>query len=130
MSGVTAPLLSRLIEKHRPTLFIDEYDTICRGDKEMAESLRGQLNSSFNRRSAAVLKLVPMPENGWEVRIFDLAAMCIAGIGVVPDTIEDRSVIIELTRKLRDEKVKATARKGRRRPGRAGAEDRALGARQ
>ena len=107
MSGVTAPLLARLIEKHRPTLFIDEYDAISRSDKEMAEGLRGQLNSSFNRRSAAVLKLVPMPGNGWEEREFSTwAPTCIAGIGVVPDTIEDRSVIIELTRKLRDEKVR------------------------
>jgi putative DNA primase/helicase len=107
MSGVTAPLLARLIEKHRPTLFIDEYDAISHGDKEMAESLRGQLNSSFNRRSAAVLKLVSMPGNGWEEREFSTwAPTCIAGIGAVPDTIEDRSIIIELTRKLRDEKVR------------------------
>jgi hypothetical protein len=43
---------------------------MARGDKEMAESLRGQLNSSFNRRSAIVLKLVSSPGNGWEEREF------------------------------------------------------------
>ena len=48
-SGITAALFPRLIEKHHPTLLIDEYDAQAAGDREMAESLRGQLNSSFNR---------------------------------------------------------------------------------
>jgi hypothetical protein len=106
-SGITAALFPRLVEKHRPTLFIDEFDAMARGDKEMAESLRGQLNSSFNRRSAIVLKLVSGPGNGWEEREFSTwAPTCVAGIGTVPDTVEDRSVIIRLTRKLRDETVR------------------------
>jgi putative DNA primase/helicase len=106
-SGITAALFPRLVEKHRPTLFIDEFDAMARGDKEMAESLRGQLNSSFNRRSAVVLKLVSGPGNGWEEREFSTwAPTCVAGIGTVPDTVEDRSVIIRLARKLRDETVR------------------------
>jgi hypothetical protein len=106
-SGVTAPLFARLIEKHRPTLFIDEFDAMARGDKERVESLRGQLNSSFDKRSAVVLKLVAVPGNGWEERQFSTwAPTCVAGIGTVPDTVEDRSVIIRLTRKLRTETVR------------------------
>ena len=31
-SGITAALFARLIEKHRPTLFIDEYDAMAGGD--------------------------------------------------------------------------------------------------
>jgi putative DNA primase/helicase len=106
-SGITAALFTRLIEKHRPTLFIDEYDAIAKGDREMAEALRGQLNSSFNKRSAVVLKLVPVPNEGWQERQFSTwAPTCIAGIGTVPDTVEDRSIMIRLARKLRGETVR------------------------
>ena len=101
MSGVSAAALARVVEEHRPTVFIDEYDAAARGNRDMAESLRGQLNSSFNRNSAHVLKSVPLPGGGWEVRKFSTwAPTCIAGIGQVPDTVADRSVIIRLARKL------------------------------
>ena len=106
-SGITAALLPRLVEKHRPTLFIDEYDAQAAGDQEMAESLRGQLNSSFNKSSAAVLKLVPLPGGGWDERQFSTwAPTCVAGIGMVPDTVKDRSVVIRLLRKPAGEKVR------------------------
>jgi putative DNA primase/helicase len=112
MSGITAAALARVIEEHRPTILIDEYDAIARGNKEMAESLRGQLNSSFNRSGANVLKSVPLPGGGWEVRQFSTwAATCIAGIGRMSDTVEDRSVIIRLKRKLASETVKRLRRK-------------------
>jgi hypothetical protein len=107
MSGVTAALFPRLIEKHRPTLLIDEFDAMARGDKDMAEMLRGLLNSSFSKRSAVVLKLVPLPGGGHEPRQFSTwAPTCIAGIGTMSDTVEDRSVIIRLMRKLPDEFVR------------------------
>jgi putative DNA primase/helicase len=106
-NGITAALLPRLVEKHRPTLFIDEFDAMAQGDKETAEALRGQLNSSFNRRSAVVLKLVPGRGNGWEERTFSTwAPTCVAGIGTVSDTVEDRSVILRLARKLTAEPVR------------------------
>jgi hypothetical protein len=107
MIDVKAALLPRLIEEHRPTLLIDEYDALANGDGEMAENLRGLLNSSFNRHGAVVLRLVPVPGGGWEGRQFSMwAAACIAGIGKLPDTVEDRSVIIRLVRKLVSERVK------------------------
>jgi hypothetical protein len=106
-SGMTAALFARLVEKHRPTLFIDEFDAIAQGDRETAEALRGQLNSSFNKRSAVVLRLVPVPNEGWQERQFSTwAPTCVAGIGTVPDTVEDRSVLIRLERKLNGEIVK------------------------
>ena len=106
-SGITAALLPRLVEKHRPTLFIDEYDAQAAGDREMAESLRGQLNSSFNKSSAAVLRLVPLPGGGWDERRFSTwAPTCVAGIGMVPDTVKDRSVVVRLLRKPAGEKVR------------------------
>jgi hypothetical protein len=109
MTNVTAALLPRLIEIHHPTLLIDEFDALANSDKEMAEGLRGVLNSSFNRHGAVVLKLVPMPGGGWEARQFSIwSPACIAGIGLknIPDTVRDRSLIVRLARKLTGERVK------------------------
>jgi hypothetical protein len=107
MSGVSAAALARVVEELRPTILIDEYDAAAGGNRDMAESLRGQLNSSFNRNSAHVLKSVPLPGGGWEVRKFSTwAPTCIAGIGRVPDTVADRSVTIRLARKLVAQSVK------------------------
>jgi hypothetical protein len=51
----------------------------------MAESLRGQLNSSFDRGGGYVLQSVPVPGGSWEVRKFSTwAATCVAGIGQFP----------------------------------------------
>jgi putative DNA primase/helicase len=107
MSGVSAAALARLVEEHRPTILIDEFDAAAKGDAEMAESLRGQLNSSFNRSGAYVLKSVPVPGGGWDVRKFSTwAATCVAGIGQVPDTVADRSVVIRLERKIHTQSVR------------------------
>jgi hypothetical protein len=107
MSGVSAAALARLIEEHRPTILIDEFDAIAKSSGEMAESLRGLLNSSFNRSGACVLKTVPLPGGGWEVRKFSTwTPVCVAGIGQVPDTVADRSVVIRLERKLHTQTVK------------------------
>jgi putative DNA primase/helicase len=106
MSGITAAALARVVEKDRPTVFIDEFDAIAKSNREMGESLRGQLNSSFNRSSAHILKSVRLSRGSWEVRLFSTwAPTCIAGIGHAPDTVMDRSIVLNLTRKLVGQKI-------------------------
>jgi Protein of unknown function (DUF3631) len=105
-SSATPAFLARLIEKHRPTVLIDEYDATVTGDQAMAETLRGQLNSSFDRDGAQVGKCVPLPGGGYEEREFSTwAPTWIAGIKKIPETVEDRSVVLRLKRKLPGEKV-------------------------
>jgi putative DNA primase/helicase len=107
MSGMTAAMLPRIIERHHPTLLIDEFDAMMKGDKDMGEVLRGLLNSSFNRASAGVIKLVPTPGGDWQERRFSLwTVACIGGIGKPPDTVEDRAINLRLLRKLVGEKIK------------------------
>jgi hypothetical protein len=107
MSGVSAAALARLIEEHRPAILIDEFDAVAKSSGEMAESLRGLLNSSFNRSGACILKTVPLPGGGWEVRKFSTwTPVCVAGIGQVPDTVVDRSVVLRLERKRHTQTVK------------------------
>jgi Protein of unknown function (DUF3631) len=105
-SSATPAFLARAIEKHRPTVLIDEYDATAAGDQAMSETLRGQLSSSFDRDGAKIGKCVPLPGGGYDEREFSTwAATWIAGIKKIPETVEDRSVVLRLKRKLPGEKV-------------------------
>lgn len=108
-SNIKPAAIFRVIEEARPTLIIDEADTFMREDDE----LRGVLNSGHSRAGAFVIRCVG---DDHEPRQFSTwAAMVIAGIGKLPDTLRDRSVIVELRRKLPDEKVERLDRKARER---------------
>ena len=107
VSGITVSFLERVIEAHRPTLLIDEYDALTSNDPALAEAARAQLNRSAKRRGASVGKNVPLPGGGYEARMFSTwAPTAIAGIGDPPATVRDRAVVIDLKRKLSSEKVK------------------------
>lgn len=96
-------VIYRKIEASRPTLLLDEVDTIFTGGKdENKEGLRALLNAGFNR-SATVPRCV-----GPQHEIKDFPVFCakvIAGIGRLPDTVADRSLPIVLARKTRDQTV-------------------------
>lgn len=97
-AGVTAAALFRVVEAHRPTLLIDEADTFVRD----IEDLRGVLNSGFER-GGAVLRCVG---DDAEPRSFStFAPVCIAGIGRLPGTIEDRAILVPMRRRLPSETV-------------------------
>lgn len=88
--------LFRAIEAHRPTLLIDEADTFL--DKR--EDIRGIIDAGHDR-NAVVMRVV-----GGEARAFSVwSPKVVAGIGRRAGTIEDRSVIIRLRRKLPTEHV-------------------------
>jgi hypothetical protein len=80
-----------------PTLLVDEADTIFGGkNAEANEDLRGLLNAGHQRNRPAIrwdagtrsLETIPT---------FAMAAL--AGIGAMPDTIEDRAVVIRMRRR-------------------------------
>jgi hypothetical protein len=86
-----------------PTLLVDEADTIFGGkNAEANEDLRGLLNAGHQRNRPAIrwdagtrsLETIPT---------FAMAAL--AGIGAMPDTIEDRAVVIRMRRRAPGEKV-------------------------
>ena len=86
-----------------PTLLIDEADTIF-GPKaaDDHEDLRGLLNAGHQRGRPAIR---------WDAgrrqldEIATFALVALAGIGDMPDTIEDRAVIITMRRRAPDEHV-------------------------
>jgi hypothetical protein len=101
-SGASPAALVRIVDKYAPTLFLDEVDTITGGNKEMGEAVRGILDAGFKR--GGVFLKCDGKDN--EVRSFDVfGPKCFAGIGAMADTIESRSIPIEMRRKLRSERV-------------------------
>ena len=105
-ANISAAALVRSIGKDSPpTLLLDEADATfskaLKGD-EKAEHLRGILNAGFGR---------DRPYIRWDITIRDtepcetFAMAVLAGIGDLPDTIEDRAVIITMRRKTSAEPV-------------------------
>ncbi|WP_010597692.1 DUF3631 domain-containing protein [Rickettsiella massiliensis] len=77
---------------------LDEADTFLLDNEEM----RGVINSGHERESAYVIRCVGDKHEA--VRFNTWCPKVIAGIGRLPETIEDRSIVIQLRRKLSNEK--------------------------
>jgi Protein of unknown function (DUF3631) len=107
ISGINAAALLRLIELYAPTVLLDELDTLFKGDRELAEAVRGILNSGFDRAGGVFIKNVPAQDGGWEPRAFSTyGPKVLSGIGEQPATVADRSIPIDMVRKRRDQKVR------------------------
>ena len=90
---VTSSALFRTIEMHAPTLLLDEADTFFGDDDE----LRGVVNGSQRRNSAYVMRCVG--DDHEPRRFVTWCPKAIAGIGGLPDTVLDRSIVAKLTRR-------------------------------
>ena len=106
VSGIKPAALLRIVETCCPTLLLDEIDAAMKGDREMAETLRGIINSGFDRAGARYIMNVPVPGGGYEPRQFSTwAPQLLSGIGALPETVRDRAIEIEMLRKRPEEKV-------------------------
>jgi hypothetical protein len=105
VSNISSAALYRAIEKWHPTLLIDEGDTfVVRDDDE----LRGILNSGHTRDLAFVVQLVG---EDLEPRKFSTwAPKAIAAIGSLASTLLDRSIIVRMRRRRRDEEIERLAK--------------------
>lgn len=92
----------RSISDDPPTLLVDEADTIFGPKADGHEDLRGLLNAGHQRNRPA--KRYDVATNRVEsIPTFAMAAL--AGIGAMPDTIEDRAVVIRMRRRAPNETV-------------------------
>jgi len=97
-SNITSAVVFRVIEKYKPALLIDEADTFLKFNQE----LRGVVNSGHSKGSAFALRSEgnnhePTPFSTWGPK-------AIAMIGKsLPNTLQDRSVVIHLKRKTSSE---------------------------
>ncbi len=93
VSNITAAALFRSIEKWQPTLLIDEADSFMKDN----EDLRGIINAGHSRKNAYVIRTTG--DNFEPTRFTVWGAKAISGIGHLPETLKDRSIILELRRK-------------------------------
>jgi hypothetical protein len=96
-------VLFRKIEQDRPTLLLDETDTVFRAGIEK-EGLRALLNAG-NEIDATVPRCVGKSHELVNFNVF--CAKVLAGIGErhLPDTVRDRSISISMKRKRAEEPV-------------------------
>ena len=91
--SITTAALFRIIERDCPTLMLDEMDSQLRN----APELRGVINGSQRRTQARVLRTVGDDHEPCQFVTFCPKAF--AGIGDLPDTVLDRSLVIKLRRR-------------------------------
>jgi putative DNA primase/helicase len=99
-ANISPAALYRVIEQRSPTLLIDEADTFLK----QSRTLLGILNAGHVRESAYVTRVSGSASDG----IHDFSVWCpkvLAMIGKLPPTLEDRSIVIRLSRKTPNERT-------------------------
>jgi Protein of unknown function (DUF3631)/Domain of unknown function (DUF3854) len=102
-SSVTGASIFQLVELKRPTLLIDEVDSIFGARSEHAEVLRGVLNDGYRPGGVAIRGT----QDG-EAREFSTwcpKVLCGLENNSLPDTVTDRCIVITLERKLKSDAV-------------------------
>jgi len=103
--NATPPAVYRsigLARKDPPTLLLDEADTIFGAKAGGNEDLRGLLNAGHQRNRPAIRYNAETRRNEI-IPTFAMAAL--AGIGAMPDTIEDRALVVRMRRRASGETV-------------------------
>jgi putative DNA primase/helicase len=100
-SNISASALFRYVEEVRPTLLLDEADSFIKNNEEM----RGILDSGHTRTAAHVIRNVEVNGEHKPRRFSTWAPKAIATIRKLADTLEDRSVVVQLQRKPKSASV-------------------------
>jgi putative DNA primase/helicase len=96
-SNISPSALYRYIEAQKPTLLVDEGDAFLAGNEEM----RGILNCGHTRAAAYCIRNVEVNGEHVPQRFSTWAPKAIAAIGRLADTLQDRSITVQLQRKPR-----------------------------
>src|SRR5262245_14696354 len=97
-------------EEGLPTILFDEVDTVFGPKAKENEEIRGLLNAGHRRGAISGRGVV----HGKTVVTEDMpayAAVALAGLGWLPDTIMSRAVIVRMRRRAADEQVEAFRRR-------------------
>jgi putative DNA primase/helicase len=98
-SNISPASLFRAIERYKPTLLVDEADTFLK----LSDEHRGLLNAGHTRAGAVVVRTAG---EHFEPRMFSTwCAKVVAQIGRLPDTLEDRAVVVPMARRKAGEVV-------------------------
>src|SRR5262245_5404862 len=97
-------------EEGLPTILFDEVDTVFGPKAKENEEIRGLLNAG-HRRDAVAGRCVVQGKTVVTEEIPAYAAVALAGLGWLPDTIMSRAVIIRMRRRAAEEQVEAFRRR-------------------
>ncbi len=98
-ANISPAALFRTIDRSQPTVLVDEGDTFLQNNPE----LRGLLNAGHTRATAIVTRC---EGDSFEPKDFCVFAfVALAMIGKLPDTLSDRSIRIQMRRKMPKEDV-------------------------
>lgn len=98
--GSSAAFVSRALADvaNRPTILLDEIDTVFGPLARSNEDLRGVINSGY-RKGASVGRCAKVKDNYVTVRLPTYGAIALGGLGDLPDTIMSRSVVIPMRKR-------------------------------
>ncbi len=84
-------------------MLVDEADNIV--NKNSSPDLLAILNSGHRRRTAYVIRSVPTDDGGWmAVKFNTFTGIAFAGLEILPETLQDRSLASPLHKATREEK--------------------------
>src|ERR1043166_8220935 len=98
-SNISSPAFYRAIHELRPTLLVDEADTLLPGNAQ----LRGILNAGYTPDLAYVWRVVSEPGGSKLARFSCWGPKAIAQIGRLPETLRTRCIIIPMQAKTETE---------------------------
>lgn len=103
---ITAAALARIVEEKKPTLFLDEADCSFNATTEASEQLRQIINTGHRSGNPTTICVPAGNKGGYVVKDFDtFCPKLICSIGALPSTIQDRSIVIRLTRKIESDAI-------------------------
>jgi hypothetical protein len=108
-ANISDAALFRAISELTPTLLLDEVDAIFGPKARDREDLRGMLNAGYRRGTVARRMGGPKMTTLEAFPVF--CPKVFAGIGELPDTLNDRSIRIRLERRTRDEPIERFRRR-------------------
>lgn len=106
VSATMAYLVRSISSENRPTLLIDEFDTIFANKGPRSEEIRALLNAGY--RNGASIGRCRLDKQNFTPE--DLEAYCpvaLAGLGGLPETISSRSICIRMKKRRHDEPVES-----------------------
>jgi len=118
--NVTPAYLFRKVadEATRPTILYDEIDTVFGPKAKDNEDIRGMLNSGY-RAGAVAGRCVIRGKSVFTEELPSYAAVALAGLDDLPDTIMTRSIVIRMRRRAPHERIESYRRRVHQKAGHA-----------
>ncbi len=104
VQSVTPAVLARTIDDHPTTVLLDEADAIFGARAKDNEDLRAILNAG-HRRGAGYARMVGEGARMTAKTFAVFAPVALAGIGDLPETVMQRSIVLRMRRRAPDEYV-------------------------